>query len=479
MTRLIQLSGLRLVSALTASLLLVIVSGCCSPKPAPPPLSATAEVKPTPPPEPATAPTPPPKPEPPKKPDPRQQFVAKMAAVKASVVKLRADHMHAAAYIDAMLVDDQIARRRTFASITALLKQRILLGNQILADLEQARRLYAELDRAVEDYNAELSQLALSAEADLDEATDELQTQVTKLSTTLDAGELGLFEEFGEEKVKLIVELKKQRLDSLPDTGAYFDRLEQIVRTGLVSDKVQLINFQYVARAMHMTAELQQVHVAMDDVDVANFVEDLGDTAIDAGNMVVVMNHMFAAALNSTAPQRLPPPPVTGKTVTITPDRGLGGTYYTGEQITFTIAATWDCDFILLHTDSQGNTQQLCPNNFYRNENHLRANVPLLIPGATLPYEFEASEPIGVDTVTLICMDTYEYNPSLDRLKVEPQSWRPKDGKSPYLRTRGIEVKPRNVSHGLAYDQGHFVPGAPGNAVKVDTFIKVKRKRRT
>ena len=432
---------------------------------------------------PAVVPQQSPKPEPRKPPVTvvQQQFVASMTVVKTNMGKLGQDDWSPATYIDSVLTDSRRQRQEAFDRVLGLLTRRIKLEAETLKGLDRAARLYEQLRASTAEYNAELQQLAEMAEADLDDLTEDLNGQVDALSKVMDGAELDLFQDFGQEKVKLIAGLKEQQLATVPDQSDYFERLRALVRTSMVADRYQLINLQYVAKAMDMSDGLQKVHDVMVEVSVADYVSDLGDAEVDAANMVSVLNHSFASAWSSVIPavQILPTRPTPRHSVAITPSRGLGGAYYVGETVHFTITATRDCDFILLHTDSSGKVQQLCPNRYSMRENHLKANVPLTIPGTALPYEFVASEPVGVETITLICMGSYRYNPAIDLVKVDPAALRPRRSKTaPYLAMRGIDIQPKTetLSCGVAYDSGVFSDSGSGNAVRVETFIRVRRR---
>ena len=476
-------AGEAMAAAVLASLLvLVLASGCRTPaslSPAPTPAAAELPAPSSPGPKPA--PTPAPLPARTPAAVLQRQFVETMGVVKTNMALLSRDDWSTAAYMDRVLAESRHERQEAFGHVLVLLRRRIKLEAATLVSLGRAARLYEDLRGSRADYNAELRDLAGMAEADLDDLTDDLREQVDALSKVMGGAELDLFQDFGAEKVALIARLKQQQLAAVPDQSAYFERLAALVRTSMVADKYQLISFQYVAKAMHMSDRLQQIHDVMADVSVADYISDLGAAEMDAANMVSVLNHSFASACAGAVPgpQVSRTRPLLDGEVRITPSRGLGGTYYVGEAIHFTIRAARDCDFILLHRDSAGTVQQLCPNRYSKHENRLKANVPLTIPGDTLPYEFAATEPLGVETITLICMDRYRYDPAMDRMEVDPATLRPNREKpAPYFAMRGIDIRPRTetLSCGVAYDSGLFAAPGSGKAVRVETFIRVKRR---
>jgi len=387
--------------------------------------------------------------------------------------------------LDAVLTSDASRRVQALREVMGRLKNRVRLQEEILQNIPSGNELHNLLGGAQQQRAKELRELIHTADADLSALTAQLNDHAARLAKELDARNLRLFEEFAQEKVKLIAALKNEQLRT-PTTSSHvtqFRRLDNLVRTGIIADKYQLLVLEYATRALALREERKEVQLAMAQINVTDYLNDLGDADIDGANLISVMNHSFAQ-IHQTV--RLPPAPQLDprqqqrQTVTIQPSRGLGGVYYMEEIVSFTITSTKDCDFILLHRDASGKVTQLCPNKHSQGENHLKANVPLKLPNETLPYQFVACEPPGLETLTLYCVDRYRYRASIDRTEVDPDLLRPgKDGApSQYVATRGIRIEPRRDTQnlGLAYDKAYFATSGSANAVKIETFIRIKQR---
>ncbi len=149
----------------------------------------------------------------------------------------------------------------------------------------------------------------------------------------------------------------------------------------------------------------------------------------------------------------------------------------------FTLKASRSCSFIMRHVDVRGKVQQICPNEYAPNVNNLTANQPLIVPGTTMPFEFAASEPPGIEAIRLIVSPReLAYNPSMDKVDI--------DSKTDLEQTvamssttrggyRGLKLQPKNdpISAGSA-GMAVYQDNAAGNAVVVETFIRVLPLRR-
>lgn len=77
------------------------------------------------------------------------------------------------------------------------------------------------------------------------------------------------------------------------------------------------------------------------------------------------------------------------------------GAYRPGESVVLTVKTTQDAYIWVFDTGTSGRVHQIFPNE-YANDNFVRAGRSLTLPGAQDDYQFVASQPAGVELLTVI-----------------------------------------------------------------------------
>lgn len=103
--------------------------------------------------------------------------------------------------------------------------------------------------------------------------------------------------------------------------------------------------------------------------------------------------------------QQLPQPRLSSDNLFglfVTPDRGTGGVYQSGESIRLTVSAAEDCYLAVINLDSVGGLHQLFPNG-YESDNFLPAKQVRHIPASgQSDYRLAVSSPFGMEVIKVI-----------------------------------------------------------------------------
>lgn len=415
-----------------------------------------------------------------------------MARIKQAMQTLREPKMNPSAYLDQIVRPE--LRREGFENVTRVLQTRVEVEQKMLSDVEEASRLYDKLHALASQHSEDLKKMTGEMEREIQQA--DLLKQGDKFVSAFlgkeDAAKAEFFQDTNREAVELIRMAKAKLQQAVPVPAGpkrQFAQLLTAVRTRLTADRYQFTLTVYVVRSLQKVKEVADIAKLADtihEIGVVDYVSELVEGEVDVENLGAALKHTYAKLLASmpakpgVQPAGVPVEP-RGFAVSIVPNKGRGAMYTYGEKIFFTITANADCDFILLSRDSKGTVQQLCPNEWYRGENHLRANQPLVIPNETLAYEFVGSEPPGIDTLKLICMDKYRYDVKYDWLEVKPVQMR--GGVRGFMNTRGIKKQLRpglsletgglqNFSYDHYYHPNKTLP--PGSYVTIETFTRTK-----
>ncbi len=94
----------------------------------------------------------------------------------------------------------------------------------------------------------------------------------------------------------------------------------------------------------------------------------------------------------------------------ITTDRGIGGVYREGEELTLSLLADKDCYIKIFHIDVAGKMTQLFPNRFESN-NYLPGRQLLTFPSRRSPFRFKIVPPYGTETIKVIASTRQFYDP--------------------------------------------------------------------
>jgi hypothetical protein len=442
-------------------------------------------------------------------------FGARMAAVRAAIDRLRSDAMAINPVLDTLAETSDRTRAEGFATVVAILTERVRIEKQLLTDLAAAEKLYAAVGFARDAERQRLTTLNPVMEEELKGIGADLNQQVDTLAEVLGAErELPLFRHYAESRSQLFETLaaKLQAEADMPDLSDYFARWTALTRARLLADQHQLLNCAYYANAFRWLDARDSALAEVAATDAAGFATDLGKADVNAVNMASVLNAAFASAASATLdlPQLVPsapsPPadagPAEGFRISIVPDRGVGGIYYYSdspeglrdativetadgrqlfaERIGFTIRATRNCNFLMRYIDADGKALQLCPNRHAPHLNRLQANVPLTVPATDMPFEFAAAPPSGVEVVRLIVTpEPLAYNRHIDRtvLPLERLIEEEKAMRAGRDDLRKLRLqRPAQANRVTAPNTAFFADGVPGNAVVIEAFIQIRQR---
>ena len=82
-------------------------------------------------------------------------------------------------------------------------------------------------------------------------------------------------------------------------------------------------------------------------------------------------------------------------------DKGRGGIYKNGENVTIYFVADKDCYLKLYHTNVEGDMQILYPN-FYSRNDHVQANQIYTIPNENMSFDFRVIPPFGAEVINAV-----------------------------------------------------------------------------
>lgn len=107
------------------------------------------------------------------------------------------------------------------------------------------------------------------------------------------------------------------------------------------------------------------------------------------------------------------------------------GLYDHGDTLVLTVATTEDAYVWVFDTGTSGKVHQIFPN-LYDDDNFVRKNSPVAIPGPEAEYEFAVSRPSGPELLTVIA--------SRDNAPLAPQLIEEETAAGPFLPLRGTAV---------------------------------------
>lgn len=393
----------------------------------------------------------------------QERFARLMTQVRQAVTRLRQPQMSAASLVDELLAAKPEERGGVFLRMLGIVQQRLAVATALQRDLAEARQVYGSLAGSAAAQAEELRQLTAAMDEDLTRITQDLDAQAERLAQRLNAGKLELFGDFAKEKAQLVSTFRTQlQARDLPNLDAYFDQFELMVQTGMTADKLQLVNLQYVATAMKVREAQGAVAKALGEAQMTDYLGNLGDQELDTQALLAVLNHTSASAVAGSfaarAPAAAPAAPASADPAALlaefAPERGPGGVYHYGETVNFLVAASRDCSFLLLYTDQEGQTRQVLPSIYAPEANRLEGGRTTLLPGDG-KLRLEACAPAGVARVTLLVTPT-------------PAS-------APTPATATLVAQPRNTPELAAnLHRGRLRQDAPGNALRLETFVVVK-----
>ena len=106
-----------------------------------------------------------------------------------------------------------------------------------------------------------------------------------------------------------------------------------------------------------------------------------------------IVDHVPATPANTA-------PSASSLTMTTKLDRA-DGNYRPGESVVLTVETNQDTYIWVFDTGTSGRMHQIYPNK-YAKDNFVRAGKPITLPGAGAKYQLVASEPTGVELLTVI-----------------------------------------------------------------------------
>jgi hypothetical protein len=358
-----------------------------------------------------------------------------------------------------------------------IIRERIDLHNILLDKIEFAEGKYADIARTYPaEWNHQIKLVANDLGNELDDALIDLNREVKKFEKIFDTNDFDVFDYMARDKTELLSAIRNQHIEMDPEIPL-FKQMKAAIRLGKNVDETQLIFLVYAVCVLDKQQERQELEKTMSDLNMVSFLGILQDQRIDAGNISTALDFTFAESISPSMPVSSPVSPGILK-VGIKPDRGRGGVYYEGEKITFKIEASYDCYYILRAINSEGKITQLCPNEYFSDQNFIRANVPLDIPADFMGFDFNAAAPYGIDKVEIIASrNRIKYDPAIDKLDLG-RSRGPSE-KTDDLMTRGIIVNKRHKALllGGSYDEQYCASGDDGNAVIIRTFVRVLPKQ--
>jgi hypothetical protein len=122
---------------------------------------------------------------------------------------------------------------------------------------------------------------------------------------------------------------------------------------------------------------------------------------------------------------------------------GAGASFRLGEEIKYFVKSTLSGYLYLIHIDADKKMTRIYPNQFQR-EARISAGVPVEVPGAGVPFKFEASPPFGLETtaalVTTVPLDEKDFQ------MLEGGFATPTQPLPTLVATRGIVVKAPGTS---------------------------------
>ena len=429
-----------------------------------------------------------------------ERFTKVMRRVRRSMDRRQDARLDITPQLERIVSDGADGRRDGFPEVIAILRQRIIVERTLVSNLETAQDLYGRLGEATSAEQERLKGLNQLKERDLVGMRDNLVAQTERLSKVLDEeGKVQLIKHYADVKTEFLADMvDKLQDEQLPTLDRYFERWREMVRTRLLADQYQLLNFAHYAQAFEWIDGRNAALEAISDIDAGDYLSDMGQADLNSVNLSSVLNATFAKLvadayeLPTTAETVVPE---NGFRVSITPNHGLGGVYYYsdsgvglrdaayvhahghqpfyGERISFTLLASQDCSFILRYVDAVGNVLQICPNRYAPDLNRLEANVPTVIPPSDMAFEFAASGPPGIETVRLIVTPDAGFidvdrDPeiSLDDVVAEELQMRTDTGE---LRLQSLTTP----QHAASYNTAIFDGNVTGNAIMVEAFVRI------
>ncbi len=411
------------------------------------------------------------------------EYKVTMQDIGEVIAKLRQEKLRTFSAIERISSDNT---KSGYVKAVDIIKDRIFLQNKLLEKIDYAEGKYVSIARAYPtEWNNHLNLIADDLEDNMDGALSDIRKGIGEFERIFDIkGEFVDFEYMAKDKVMLLSTIRDKCNIEMDPENPMFKQLRTMVKLGKNVDTAQMFLLQYTVCTLELQEERLEIKEGMSELGMVNYVDVLLDQRIDAGNMRTAFEFAFVESLKDS----LPSPSLSqtqaisasnGFTVEIEPNKGLGGIYNSSkkEKITFTLKASRDCWFILLHIDTNEEVKQLCPNKYYNKGNFLRANTSMEIPG-DMPYKFVASPPYGIDEIWVIVSDQkIDFDPRLDQLDFGNSRDLPEFDKEfgNKVAMRGIEIQPAHgsFSQGGSYDKQFFNPNVDGNAVMVKTFIRV------
>jgi hypothetical protein len=398
------------------------------------------------------------------------EYKVTMQGIGEVIAKLRQEKLRTFSAIELVISGNS---QGGYTNATKIIKERVALQSRLIEEIDYAEEKFAVIAKTYPvEWNRQIKMVANDLDEELDIALDDLNNETDKFSELFDTDKLEIFDYMAKDKTELLAAIRKQHIEIDPDIPL-FKQLKASVRLGKNVDKTQLVFLEYAVCVLNLQGERLEIEKTMGELDMVNYLGILHDQRMDAGNISTVLDFTFAESVASS----IPPLPVHDSGVfkiRIRPDKGKGGIYYEGEKITFIIEASKDCYYILRSIDSEGKITQLCPNEYYKDHNFIRANVPVEIPADFMGFSFDATAPYGVDKVEVIASrNRIKYNPVID--KMDMVRYRAPSEKTEDVLTRGIKVNKRHKAllTGGSYDEQSYDTGDDGNAVIIRTFVRI------
>jgi hypothetical protein len=92
--------------------------------------------------------------------------------------------------------------------------------------------------------------------------------------------------------------------------------------------------------------------------------------------------------------------------VSVSTDRGTGGAYRDGEELTALVTVNRDAYVRLYHVDGTGHMQMIWPNRFSGGSGLIRAGAAIRLPGPGDPFAFKLQPPYGTEFLKAIASTT-------------------------------------------------------------------------
>ena len=257
-----------------------------------------------------------------------ERFTKVMRRVRRSMDRLQDARLDITPQLERIVSEGADGRRDGFPEVIAILQQRIIVERTLVSNLEAAQDLYGRLGEATSAEQERLKELNQLMERDLVGMRDDLVAQTERLAKVLDEeGKVQLFKHYADVKTEFLADMvDKLQDEQLPTLDRYFERWREMVRTRLLADQYQLLNFAHYAQAFEWIDGRNAALEAISDIDAGDYLSDMGQADLNSVNLSSVLNATFAKLvadayeLPTTAETVVPE---NGFRVSITPNQDL------------------------------------------------------------------------------------------------------------------------------------------------------------